>query len=268
VADDNRCDTSVAKALHRLPQLDTLRLKSPAILSKTVEVIPQLTFLKSLSLNNPSTPSLVAVLPQLRLVQLVLSEVQLGQHSSSFCSGLAGLSQTLAFLSLSSIIGLSFADFSQVLPELKYLDILSLGYCDFVTLLDAASVRPFMTALSQLQLAELCLQEFVSSTQVLEEIVSSLPLLTSLQRLELVDCVLDALESTDKVWSDCFKAMAKCSKLNSFLATSLPPFTCDLLTLLPNTHLTTLSLPAPDFTDQEQEALLDTLGEDCEISFY
>jgi hypothetical protein len=257
------CDSKLANVLIQSPQLTSLYLFATDPLLKVLHTLPQLTCLKSLVLGvmDPSSfASFISILPQLRLDYLKVFGLQRNHSSSSFFSALASQSETLHSLSLNRCWDLSISNLTRILPEFRSLNMLSLAYCSFQPVLDVDSIRSFVAALHQTEVAYLVLQELIRSAEVLEELVSALPSLTSLRQLELSDCKIgDDSKRAEKIWSDCFVALSKCPKINVFKASSIPPFLCDLPSLLPKTHLTCLDLLGKSALTPEQQKAISNL---------
>jgi hypothetical protein len=270
---DDGCDSKFASVLPQLSHLTSLHLISLGPALKIVETLPQLPSLKSFVFCSfsPAVPSLLSILPQLRLVNLRLFGLSLGSLSSSFFSTLASLSETLMFLSFLRNSDLSMSDLVKTIPELKCLRILDLTECEFLSAVDAVAVRSFLAALSQIQLAALRLRDFVFSTEALDEFTSMLPQLKTLHRLELLNCTLgDDTKRAEESWSGFFSVLSSCPRLNLLRVISHPPLTCDLETLLPKTHLSKLEVPSSGFTSDQQAAIAkaaDLPNWRCTVSF-
>jgi hypothetical protein len=256
------CDSKFASILagsQQQQQLQSLCLSSPDSLVKVINTLPLLTSsLKSLKFSQLSSAlsfhALVAILPHLQLVELFLRCRAFDLSHSSFFLALTSQSKSLISLSLEGCSYLALSDVSSSLSELTNLTILSMDFCEFQPALDASSVRVFMAALRSLPIASLSLCSFVRSAEVLEEIVVALPSLSSsLQRLDLSNCLVgEDPKRAEQIWSNCFTAFSKCPNLHFFRAVSFPPLYCDLLTLLPQTHLSHLELRHSGFPVKQQ----------------
>jgi hypothetical protein len=243
----NGCDSQVAKLLPGLPQLTSLHLSSfSSSLDEMYAVLPRLPALKSLhfSPNYTDATKLVPVLPQLQLADLSLSNLDLTPFSPfPVFPSLSGLGATLRSLEFQSCHNLKLADLSTTISQLKFLDQLSLSNCRFWPLLTAESVRTFMAALSQTPIADLRVDHFSPQRDVFDAFVLALPSLTALHRLDFLDCSFsDFFQKTEGHWTQFFTVLSKCPKLNTLRVSSVPRVDCDLVALLPKTHLTQLFL--------------------------